>query len=51
MTRKSFLALTSEYLGNNVKADPPRDYRDMEEKDEVLVSSILGPQYSWKDDF
>lgn len=51
MTRKDFLSLSYNYLGNNIKTNPPREYIDMQPDDESLVSSILWTQYKWKDDF
>jgi hypothetical protein len=51
ITREGFLQLTHKYLWNNYTATVSRDYRDMQWEGEVLVASLLGETYEWRDNF
>lgn len=50
LTRWEFLTLTQKYLWKQT-SPPGKEYRDLEPEEEILVASMVGTQYSWKDDF
>lgn len=51
LTRKDFLELLWKYIDTEKSSAPWIDYRDIEENDEVLVASLVGSDYKWKDSF
>lgn len=51
ITREAFLHMTYTHLWNNKLQDFAKDYKDLEEGNEVLVASLLWSEYQWRDDF
>ena len=51
MTREEFLRMSVQYLWINQISLNTKDYKDLWEKQELLVASLVGNQYEWKDGF
>lgn len=50
LSRDEFALLTQKYLWSKAWSSG-KDYRDLEESQEIRITSLVGPDFLWKDEF